>query len=109
MSTDVPQSNSDWDSLAPWVKAAEWHREAPDIADAVMELANQRAQQRAELDSKTAELNRKLKERAVEHNIKMDVISLWTHVGVLILGFINVFVASLVAWHYAKSNNLIPA
>lgn len=86
-----------WETMTPWEKAAQWHAAAPHIADEVMLLAKEHAQHQWKLEIEKA-----------RHDQKMDV-RLWvTQIVALLIGFLNVAVLAVVAWHYADTGNIVP-
>jgi uncharacterized membrane protein len=89
--------SGEWESLAPWDKAAEWHATAPHIADELMALAKQQAEHLRRLDREEQ-----------RHLHKMDV-RLWiTQLVGMVGGIICIAGLIIVAWHYADTGNVVP-
>jgi hypothetical protein len=92
-----PQASDDWESLSPWQKAREWQKEAPEIADRVMELATRRAEHRW-----------KLEVRHAEHEQLMDKRLWWTQLIGILGGVVSVMIFGAVSLQYAAAGDIVP-
>jgi uncharacterized membrane protein len=95
--TQPAYTQSEWESLAPWEKAAQWREVAPQIADEVMLLAKQQATHRWTIELADA-----------EHRRRMEVRVWATQICGYVLNLLSVLMLSAVAWHYADKGHFLP-
>lgn len=76
-------ASGNWESLAPWVQAQEWHAAAPDIANDVRILARE----------------------ALQHRRAMDIRHFWLQVSALIMAFALAMLLGAAAWRAADNPN----
>ena len=97
-----------WNDLSPWDKAAQWQEVSPQIAKKVMELAEEATKSELEMDRKR-EAHRIAMERICEaHRQKMELRAWWAQIAAFAVGFLNVSILAVVAWHYADSGGIVP-
>lgn len=108
MTSSAPSTGESWQGLAPWEKAAEWHKTAPHIADSVLALAQREAELRWKLLEETSVHERTLSQENAAHKRLTDtrvwIAQLLTSLG----GLLNVAILAIVAWHYADTGNVVP-
>ncbi len=71
-SVPPPPEPETWESLAPWEKAREWKDAYPEIADEIVRMGKQRAQQVWQLEQERAEHQRRLDQEQLEHQRRLD-------------------------------------
>lgn len=104
----MTEGRSEWESLAPWVKASQWYEVAPHIADQVMELAQKRAKEQMALEREQAKHRIALERERAEHARRMDTRIWITQLVALFLCLVNIAAFSVVGWHYADTGNIVP-
>ena len=89
-------SDSTWEGMSPWEKAAEWSAAVPEIADKVMALATKHAEHQWRMDEQNA-----------RHQRKMDILLWCTQLLGLIGGLACVVIFAMVGWHTSSGGHPI--
>jgi hypothetical protein len=97
-----------WEGLAPWEKAHQWMKAAPELAGEVVEMGRLRALQVWELDQKRIEHQQALELAESAHRHKQEF-RLWLLQLISVLGgFLAVAANAIIAYKYAASGNVVP-
>lgn len=108
MSDTGSAGRDEWESLAPWEKAAQWRLTAPEIANEVIIIAKSYAEKELRIQHNTMLHDIQLSAQRQRHRERMDLRAWWLEL-LLTIGAILAVAGSLaLSWKYASTGHVFP-
>jgi hypothetical protein len=98
----------EWESLAPWEKAAQWRQTAPDIADEVIALAKSYAEKELKIQQDRVLHDFQLTAQQERHRERMDLRAWWLEMLLTVGALVAIAGSIVLSWKYASAGHVFP-